>query len=183
MGCVLLVTLIGVGAALMFLSKDKGSRPPKLAILDPQLSILSAQLLRGDKTHYFPHDGNLLVENHVRWAGSLEGRARAAVQKIGVGIDTLTALQHGKGLGGRLLSVYYAFPASPTSSVSLVAEFVAEDGKQYPLRSVGGASGNSPKRWGVWTLDSSPSVGTNYAFRLKTEAGGAPVAEITFTIP
>jgi hypothetical protein len=178
---VLLVMLIVIGAALMFLSKGKSTIAPKVAILDPRLKILSAQMLSGNKRYYMPHDGNMFVGDEVRWASSLEGEVRSAVHRMGLNVDTLTPLRPGKGLGGRAFCIYYAFPESATSSLHLVAELVAQDGTLYPLRSVAGARGSSPESWNVWTLDSAQSVGTNYALRLKTETDGTPVAELKFT--
>jgi hypothetical protein len=174
-----LIMLIGLGAALIFAIRRKPMTPPQATIFDPRLTILSAQMLKGSNTYYLPAGGNVLGSGGL--GSSLEAKLRQEIYRLGVGIDTLPAFTPGKGPGGRAFLICYTFP--PTASVHLDAELVTRNGTLFPLRSAAGGRGGPPERaWDLWTLDSLPSVVTNYALRLKLHTG-TPVAEISFAKP
>jgi hypothetical protein len=138
-------------------------------------------MLKGTNTYYLPAGGNVLGAEGL--GSRLEGKVRQKISSLGLGIDTLPAFTPGKGPGGRAFLISYAFPDPPTSSVHLAAELVAQDGAQYPLRSIAAGGGGPPERsWDLWTVD-SPSVVTNYTLRLKLGTNGSRVAEIKFAEP
>jgi len=174
---------LSVAAALIAMPKRKPMTAPKVTIFDARLSVLWAQMRKGSNTYYLPADGNVLG-SEGRFGSTLEGKVRGEIRKLGINIDTLPAFRPGTGSGGRAFLVGYAFPVPPTSSVHLVAELLAENGTLYPLQNPASGGGGSPERsWDLWTLDSLPSVVTNYTLRLKAETNGAPVAEIQFAEP
>jgi hypothetical protein len=183
MGIMSVLLTLTAAAALIVTPKLKPMTAPRVAIFDPRLSVLWAQMRKGSNTYYLPAGGNVLG-SEGRFGSTLEGKVRGEIRKLGMNIDTLPAFRPGTGTGGRAFLVGYAFPVPPTSSVHLVAELVAEDGALYPLRSAAGGGGGPPERsWNLWTLDSLPSVVTNYALRLKAETNGTPIAEIKFAEP
>ena len=182
-GIISVLLTLTVAAALFVMPKRKPMTAAKVAIFDARLSVLWAQMRKGSNTYYLPAGGNVFASEDGL-GNPLEGEIRGEIRKLGINIDTLPAFRPGNGTGGRAFLVAYAFPVPPTSSMHLVAELVAEDGALYPLRSAAGGGGGPPERsWNLWTLDSLPSVVTNYALRLKAETNGTPVAEIKFAEP
>jgi hypothetical protein len=180
----LIIMVIGLGAAFIFAIRPKSMAPPNATIFGPRLSILWAQMLKGSNTYYLPAGANVLGSGSGGLGSRLEGKLRQEIRKLGVGIDTLPAFRPGKGPGGRAFLICYTFPVPPTSSVHLDAELVARNGALFPLRNAAGGGGPPPERcWDLWTLDSLPSVVTNYALRLKLQTNGTPVAEIRFAEP
>jgi len=180
---VLFLVTLTIAAALICAVNRKPMTGPKVAIFDPRLSILWAQMLKGSNTYYLPAGGNVLASGG-RLGNSLEGKVRVEIRGLGINFDTLPAFRPGNGTRGRAFLIGYAFPVPPTSSVHLVAELAAEDGALYPLRSTAGGGGGPPERsWNLWTLDSLPSIVTDYALRLKAETNGTPVAEVKFAEP
>ncbi len=177
-GSLLLIVLISFGAAILFTPGRRPIARPEVAILDPRLTILWAQMREGTNTYYLPKD---VYVCQGRLGNSLEGKLRGTIWNLGVHVDTLSAFRPGNGTNGRAFFVGYAFPNPPTSSVHLVAEVVGDNGTSYPLRSAAGGGGGPPERsWNLWILDSMPLAVTNYFLRLSAETNATPVAEIKF---
>jgi hypothetical protein len=157
---------------------------PSVTVFDPRLSVLWADMLKGDKA-YHPHHLEELLRDGLgnplkRTVRDLEGRIRDHVHGLGIGIDPMPSFNLGPGPRARTFLIGYAY-GNPPIQWTLTAELVAADGTVYPLQRLSCGGGSPPgSSYCEYSIASLSSGVTNYALRLKLNPKGRPLAEIRF---